>query len=296
MRSTAAMPGHGRGALRLVALTTLTMVAFAANSVLNRVALAEGAIGAVDFAAIRVLAGVATLVTLVAIRGGWDWRRAARPSSAAALAIYMLGFSLAYLSLNAGAGALILFGAVQVTMFGGALVARERVPPRRWTGAALALAGLLVLVGRVDIAFGELAAAVSMAAAGIGWGTYSLIGRSASDPLGATAANFALCLPVVAFAALLLGFEPATGRGVVLAMGSGAVTSGLGYALWYRILPCLDRSAAGLAQLSVPIIAAAGGVVLLDEAITPRLVLSAALILGGVLLGTFRPGARGSRG
>lgn len=273
----------------LFLLTALTMVAFAANSVLNRLAVADGAIGAVDFAALRVLAGAATLTALAALRGGWDWRGAMRPSAAAALAVYMLGFSLAYLSLDAGAGALILFGAVQVTMFAGALMAREHVPVRRWIGVALALGGLMVLVGRVDVAAAERLAALSMAAAGAGWGVYSLIGRGASDPLGATAANFALSLPVVAIAALLAGLEPATSRGVALAVISGAVTSGLGYALWYRILPGLDRSAAGLAQLSVPIIAAVGGVVLIGEAITPRLLVSAALIVGGVMLGTLRP-------
>ena len=275
--------------MRLFALTALTMAAFAANSVLNRLALAEGGIGAVDFAAIRVLAGAATLVGLVAIRGGWGWRAAARPSSAAALTVYMLGFSLAYLSLDAGAGALILFGVVQVTMFGGALLAREAVPPRRWAGALLALVGLVVLVGRVDVAASELAAALAMAAAGIGWGAYSLIGRGASDPLGATAANFALSLPLVLLATIVAGTEPATGRGVALAVVSGALTSGLGYALWYRLLPSLDRSAAGLAQLSVPMIAALGGVVFVGEAITLRLVVSTVLIAGGVLFGTLSP-------
>lgn len=280
--------------LALFLLTALTMVAFAANSVLNRLALIDGGIGAVDFAAIRVLAGAATLVALAALRGGWDWRGAMRPSAAVALTLYMLGFSLAYLSLDAGAGALILFGAVQVTMFGSALIAREAVPVRRWVGAALALGGLLILVGRVDVAASERAAALSMAAAGAGWGVYSLIGRGASDPLGATAANFALSLPLVVGAAVLLGLEPASSRGVALAVISGAVTSGLGYALWYRVLPMLDRSAAGLAQLTVPIIAAAGGVWLIGETVTLRLVVSAALIVGGVLLGTL-PGRRATR-
>lgn len=262
------------------------MIAFAANSVLNRLALAGGSIGATEFAAIRVLAGTLTLVALASARSGRNWPRAARPSSAVALAVYMVGFSLAYLSLDAGAGALILFGAVQVTMFGGALLAREAVPVRRWVGAAMAMGGLVVLVGRVDVATSETAAAFSMAAAGIGWGVYSLVGRGASDPLGATAANFALALPLVFAVAALAGLEQATAAGVILAVVSGAVTSGLGYALWYTVLPSLDRSAAGLAQLSVPVLAAVGGVIFIGETVTWRLVLSAALIIGGVLLGT----------
>jgi drug/metabolite transporter (DMT)-like permease len=130
-----------------------------------------------------------------------------------------------------------------------------------------------------------------MAAAGAGWGVYSLLGRGASDPLGATAANFALALPVVAVAAGLVGFGPVTAPGVALAVLSGAVTSGLGYALWYRVLPSLDRSAAGLAQLTVPIIAAVGGVWLLGETVSLRLVAATALIVGGVMLGTL-PGRR----
>jgi drug/metabolite transporter (DMT)-like permease len=269
----------------LALLTAVTMVAFAANSVLNRLALADGGIGAVDFAAVRTAAGAATLVSL-SILAGSAWRRDMRIPAAAALTVYMVGFSLAYLSLDAGSGALILFASVQITMFGGALIAHEAVPRRRWTGTAVAFAGLLVLVGRVEIAAGEVFAAVAMAAAGVGWGVYSLIGRGASDPLGATAANFVLALPVVGAAALLGDGAPATGRGVWLAIVSGAVTSGLGYALWYRILPRLERSVAAISQLSVPILAAMGGVVVIGEPITPRLVLSAALIVGGVTLGT----------
>jgi drug/metabolite transporter (DMT)-like permease len=276
------------GRLRLVILTVLTMTAFAANSVLNRLALAGGVIGAVDFATVRVVAGAATLLLLASLQGRLSLPEVANPSSAVALTVYMLGFSLAYLSLDAGAGALILFGAVQVTMFGGALLAGEAISARRWVGVVVALAGLLALVGRVNLTTSELGAGLSMMAAGIGWGVYSLIGRGAKDPLAATAANFALCTPVMVVAALLSGIDPATSKGVMLAVLSGAVTSGLGYALWYHLLPSLDRSVAGLAQLSVPVIAAAGGVVFIGEVVTPRLVLSGALILGGVLLGTLR--------
>jgi len=273
------------GRLRIFILTALTMVAFAANSVLNRLALLDGGIGAVDFATVRVAAGAVTLTALAALRGG-QWWKAARFSSAAALATYMLGFSLAYLALGAGAGALVLFGAVQVTMFAGALRAREPVPRRRWIGTGIAMAGLLVLVGRVDLPVAEAMAFLFMAAAGVGWGVFSLLGRGASDPLGATAAAFVLALPAVALATLAVGLEPMTGRGLLLAVLSGAVTSGLGYALWYAVLPRLARTSAALAQLSVPVIAALGGVALIGEPLTGRLMLATLLVVGGVLVGT----------
>ncbi|MBM9594434.1 DMT family transporter [Rhodobacteraceae bacterium MCCB 386] len=281
--------------MRLVLLTCLTMIAFAANSVLNRLALADEAIDPIWFAAIRVAAG-ALMLAVLAGRGGVGWLRAARPTAAGALTLYMLGFSLAYLALDTGTGALILFGGVQVTMFAAAVLSAEAVPARRWVGTLVALAGLVVLVGRVDLPANEAWAALSMAAAALGWGIYSLIGRTARDPLGATAANFVLSTPLLALALVIAalggGLGGVTPRGAVLAMVSGAVTSGLGYALWYRVLPSLPRTTAALAQLSVPLIAALGGAVLLGEAVTPRLAVAAALIAAGVTIGTVSLGGR----
>ncbi|WP_434618114.1 DMT family transporter [Tabrizicola sp. M-4] len=265
--------------MRLFLLTAVVMVAFAANSVLNRMAVGEGGIGAVEFALVRVLAGAGVLLALVAWRGrGW---RGASLAGVAGLSVYLFGFSLAYGQLDAGTGALILFGVVQVTMFGGALLAGEAVPGRRWAGAGLALAGLAVLVAPAGASWMGFAA---MAAAGLGWGVYSLAGRGARDALAATAGNFALALIPAAGVALLAGVEfgAATGRGVALAVLSGAVTSGLGYALWYGVLPALGAGRAAVAQLTVPLIAAAGGAVLMGEAVGWRFAVAAALVLGGV--------------
>jgi drug/metabolite transporter (DMT)-like permease len=274
---------------RLAFLTALTMLAFAANSLLNRLALEGGAAGPASFALIRLVAGAAVLGALVIGRGdGWPGLRASMSGrGAAALAVYVLGFSFAYVSLNAGVGALILFGGVQVTMFAGALVSREVVPPWRWAGAAISLAGLGWLMWPAGGAAPDLAGAGLMAAAALGWGLYSLIGRGARDPAAATAANFMLAVPAGVVAWLL--FPDRIGvTGAVLAVISGGVTSGLGYALWYRLLPELGASRAAVAQLSVPVIALAGGVIMLGEAVSLRIVLASALVLGGVGLSLVR--------
>ncbi|MEZ5755803.1 MAG: DMT family transporter [Paracoccaceae bacterium] len=265
--------------MRLFLLTAVVMVAFAANSVLNRMAVGAGAIGAVEFALIRVLAGAGVLLALVAWRGR-SWRGASF-AGVAGLTVYLFGFSLAYGQLDAGTGALVLFGVVQVTMFAGALLAGEAVPGRRWAGAGLALAGLAVLVAPAG---GSWTGFAAMAAAGLGWGIYSLAGRGARDALAATAGNFALALIPAAGVALVTGVEFAavTGRGVMLAVVSGAVTSGLGYALWYGVLPALGAGRAAVAQLTVPLIAAAGGAVLMGEAVGWRFAVAAGLVLGGV--------------
>lgn len=273
--------------MRLVLLTALTMAAFAANSVLNRWAVAPGHIGALDFALVRVAAGAAVLAALVAWqRRGTVWPGArGRVGGVLGLSAYLIGFSLAYLGLDAGTGALVLFGMVQVTMFAGALAAREAVPPRRWAGAALALAGLGAMALPGAGAPAPLPLAL-MAAAGVGWGVYSLAGRGAADPLAATAWNFVLAVPVLAVPVLALGLGPADATGVALAAVSGAVTSGLGYALWYAILPGLGASRAAVAQLSVPVLAALGGAALLAELPPFRFWPASALVLGGIALAT----------
>lgn len=271
--------------LRLALLTALVMTAFAANSVLNRMAVGPGLIDPAAFAAVRVVAGAVVLALLAGLRGGWRIAGPGRAAGVFGLSLYLLGFSAAYLALDAGTGALILFGTVQVTMFAGALAAREAVPRRRWAGAALALCGLALLVAPGIGAAPPAGVALAMVAAGFGWGVYSLAGRGAGDPLGATAANFLLSVPVVAGLALLLpGAGPAgvTAAGLALAALSGAVTSGLGYALWYAVLPALGAGRGAVAQLTVPVIAAAGGAVLLAEPLGLRFALAAALVLGGV--------------
>ena len=277
-------------AARLFALTALAMAAFAANSVLNRMALVGGETDALAFAAVRVVAGAVMLAVLVAARGGPIWVGAAgRVAGVFGLVVYLVGFSLAYLALGAGVGALILFGSVQVTMFAGAVIAREPVPVRRWLGAALAFGGLVWLVapGGTEV---PLVGAASMALAGFGWGLYSLAGRKAGDALAATAWNFVLSVPVVLAVALLAGQMQVTATGVWLAVLSGAVTSGLGYALWYGVVPHLGAARAGVAQLTVPMLAALGGALMIGEGVSWRFAVASALILGGVGLASLQSG------
>ncbi|MDJ0822290.1 MAG: DMT family transporter [Paracoccaceae bacterium] len=273
--------------MRLFLLTTLTMVAFAANSVLNRAALAGGHIEAVGFGTVRLWAGAAMLVVLaLALRRGVQIGGPGRVAGVLGLLLYIYGFSLAYVSLDAGLGALILFGTVQVTMFAGSLIGGERPPVLRWIGAGLAFGGLAWLLWPGQGASLSLFHGLAMALAGLGWGIYSLAGRKARDPLMATAANFLLAAPLgLAFGfALPVNFEalPTTPSGVTLALISGAITSGLGYALWYSVLPKLAGSVAAVAQLTVPVIAMSGGMVFLGEALTAQFLIASALVLGGV--------------
>jgi drug/metabolite transporter (DMT)-like permease len=271
--------------MRLFLLTTLTMVAFAANSVLNRMALADGAIGPLAFALIRLSSGAALLLVLI----WWTQRPVKIPlkrrmGGAGSLALYMIGFSLAYLSLDAGVGALILFGGVQITMFLGAVLMGEAITPRRYVGALLSFAGLVYLLWPSGnaIQIDGLGAAL-MAAAAIGWGLYSLLGRQARDALAETGMNFLWASPICALV-FLIWPEGATAYGIALAVLSGVVTSGLGYALWYSILPALGASRAAVAQLTVPIIAVLGGVALLGEGLSVKLALATCVVLGGVAL------------
>lgn len=266
--------------MRLLSVAVV-MVAFAANSVLNRMAVGQGLIDPAGFALVRLAAGAAVLAAVAVWRGG-----GLRGSVAgvAGLLVYLFGFSLAYGRLDAGTGALLLFGTVQVVMFTAAVRAGEALPARRWAGVALALAGLVLLLAPAGR--GGALSFAAMVAAGAGWGIYSLAGRKAGDALAATAGNFVFALPVGALVAWGIGadFGAARSEGLMLAVLSGAVTSGLGYALWYRVLPQLDRARAAAAQLTVPVIAAAGGAVLLGEGVGLGFVLPAALVLGGVLM------------
>jgi drug/metabolite transporter (DMT)-like permease len=266
------------------------MLAFAANSLLCRLALRDGAIDAASFTTVRMLSGALMLALLA-----WPhWHRAGPPRAdwraVAALFVYMACFSFAYLSLAAGTGALILFGAVQLTMFAVALGRGEPFPPLSWLGLALAVAGLVYLVAP-GVTAPEPLGAVLMAAAGVAWGAYSLRGKGVADPLAATASNFLYTVPLVLVLSLLfLSGMQVSWQGIVLAVASGAVASGLGYAIWYAALPGLKATSAATVQLSVPVIAAVGGVLLLAEPLTLRLVLAAAATLGGVTI-VLRKGA-----
>jgi len=268
-------------------LTALAMLAFAANSLLCRLALRHDHIDAATFGSLRLLAGALTLLVIL------RWRKVTVPTpahirpdwrAAAALFAYVAFFSFAYLSLSAGTGALVLFGAVQLTMFGAGLYAGERFRPLAWAGFAMAVAGLLYLFAPGVSAPPPLGAAL-MALAGMSWGIYSLRGRGVTDPLAATASNFVRAVPL---ALLLSAVQVSAARaditGAALAVVSGAVASGVGYAIWYSALRGLNALRAATVQLSVPVIAAFGGVLFLGESISARLALASAAILGGIAL------------
>ena len=269
---------------RILALTALAMVAFAANSLLCRLALRDTGIDPASFTLIRMLSGalvlwvILRLRTSVAEQSHGDWR------SAAALFAYAIAFSYAYVGLSAGAGALLLFGSVQATMILYSLWRGERFAPWQCLGFALAIGGLIALVAPGATAPPWLAA-VLMVLAGMAWGMYSLRGRGNTDPLATTAGNFLRSVPMALAAALLAWpWLAVDAWGAVLAVLSGALASGVGYAIWYAALRGLSGTAAATVQLSVPALAALGGVVLLAEPLSLRLVLASVVTLGGIAL------------
>ncbi len=285
--------------VRTAALTAAAMLAFAANSLLCRLALGQSLIDPASFTTVRVASG-ALLLALIVVPRRWlrgrprprvDWR------AAAMLSTYMVFFSFSYTWLSAGTGALILFGAVQMTMFGVALRRGEPFGLVSWIGLGLAVAGLVYLVFPGLNAPHPLGA-VLMAGAGIGWGAYSLLGRNAPDPIEATALNFVCSVPLVAILSLVFaGSAHISNPGLALAIASGTLASALGYVIWYAALKGLPATHAATVQLSVPPIAAFGGVALLAEPVTERLVLASLATLGGValVLTRRRSGAAGYR-
>lgn len=280
--------GTGRtppSTLQTTVLTVVTMCAFAANSVLTRMALGGGAADPAGFAAVRLASGAATLWLIVTVRG-----RKVRPSRAGSWAsawwlfLYAIGFSFAYVSLPTGTGALILFAAVQVTMILCGVAGGESPGHLQWIGLAVATGGLVVLVAPGVTAPSPLGA-VLMATAGASWGFYSVRGRGVSDPVAATADNFARAVPMVTAVALIalksIAMSP---TGLVLAVLAGSVASGLGYVAWYSAMRGLTTTQASIVQLSVPVLAAIAGVVLLTEEFTTRLLLSGTAILIGIAI------------
>jgi drug/metabolite transporter (DMT)-like permease len=263
------------------------MLAFAANSLLCRMALQQQSIDAASFGSVRLTSGALVLWAIVR----WRASPAAAPRSdwlaATMLWAYVAAFSFAYITLPAGSGALILFGAVQLTMFVAGLSAGERFTAVAWAGFVLAVGGLLVLVAP-GLTAPPLLGTVLMIAAGVAWGVYSLRGRGAGEPVAATAGNFMRAVPLALIVSLLsiafAGAPHASASGIGLAIASGAITSGLGYVIWYAALPHLSSLRAATVQLSVPPLAALGGVWWLSEALTLRLALSSVAILGGIAL------------
>lgn len=273
-------------------LTSLALLAFAANSLLCRWALRSGdLIDPTAFTLLRIGSGALALTLLARPRGGMRVRAGSWPS-ALALFVYAIAFSFAYLRLSTATGALILFGAVQLTMFGMALRAGERVSRWQVVGMGLAVCGLVVLLAP-DATMPSPFAAALMASAGIAWGIYSLRGRGVADPTAATAGNFQRALvPALAFGALFVTSMRATPHGVLLATLSGAVTSGLGYVIWYRALRGHSATSAAVSQLAVPVLAAMAGTVILGESLAFRVVIAAVLTLGGIALATLAPRIR----
>jgi len=271
--------------LQTALLTTLTMLAFASNSLLNRLALQQQTIDAVSYTTIRLVSG-AVMLFLIAnlqkkssgsiLRGSW--------LSAMFLFLYAITYSFAYLSLKTGTGALILFGCVQVTMIVAALRSGERPQLLEWLGLFLALGGLVYLVFP-GLAAPSLLGSALMATAGIAWGFYSIRGRGSQNPLADTAGNFVYTVPMILVIKLLtLGNAHISTNGVLLAILSGALSSGVGYVIWYAALRGLTTTRAAIVQLSVPVIAAWGGVVFVSEDVSARLLFAGMLILGGIAL------------
>ena len=264
-------------------LTALTMLAFAGNSVLCRLALSHTAIDPAGFTLARIASGAVMLWVLAngigrrkGIGGSW--------AGGAALTLYAIAFSLAYVTLPAGTGALLLFGAVQVTMIATGLKQGERLAVPQWLGLAVAMAGLVTLVAPGVAAPPPVGAAL-MALSGVFWGVYSLLGRGSKDPVAATAGNFMRAAPMAVIPAVILaGQLNPDPEGLLYAGLSGTVTSGCGYILWYHVLPRLTAAQGASVQLSVPVIAALAGAGLMGEALTLRLCIASVAVLGGIAL------------
>jgi drug/metabolite transporter (DMT)-like permease len=259
------------------------MLAFASNSLLCRIALKHTGIDAASFTAIRLISGAVMLWLVVKIRrgtqtGSGNWL------SAFAMFVYAAGFSFAYMSLPAASGALLLFGAVQVTMIGYGVWSGERLRRSQLVGLMLAFGGLVGLL-LPGLSAPPLVGSILMLGAGIAWGVYSLRGKGAGDPTRVTAGNFMRAVPIAAaMSVLMFRGTSINNAGVWYAILSGALASGIGYAIWYTALPGLKATHAATVQLSVPVIAALGGIVFLGEPINMRLVLASIAILGGIAL------------
>jgi drug/metabolite transporter (DMT)-like permease len=272
-------------AMKIAFYTTFALVAFAFNSILCRLALRGDEIDPVGFTLVRLASGAAVLILLSYFFGGKS-KQANEGNwiSAFFLFAYAICFSLAYLNLSAGMGALILFGCVQLTMIGWSIAKGERPPPLEWIGLLAALGGLVYLVFP-SLEAPPLWSSSLMAGAGIAWGAYTLRGKGSSDPLSDTTANFVRSVPMIAVVAIPF-FQQihSSSRGILLAVLSGAVASGVGYTAWYTALKGLTATRAAVLQLAVPVLAAAGGVWFLSEVATTRLWIAAALILGGIAI------------
>ncbi|MDO6708455.1 DMT family transporter [Photobacterium sp. 1_MG-2023] len=272
--------------LKVLLLTSLAMLFFAANSLLNRVALSETQIDPASFTLLRIASGALFLWLILSMQSGINPRFITRTGhwpSAAALFIYAAGFSFAYESLTAATGALLLFAAVQITLMTAGWCRGERLTPVQLAGFALALGGLVVLL-LPGVSAPAWDGAILMVIAGVSWGFYTLLGKGSSTPLQTTSGNFLRAVPLAMLCWFLAGDMRFDGAGILYAVLSGAIASGIGYAIWYQVLPSLTAMTAATIQLSVPVLAALGGVFFLSEAVSFRLMMASAAILGGIAI------------
>jgi len=269
---------------RVVLLTTVAMVAFAGNSLLCRAALRDTDIDAASFTSVRLVSGALTLWLLLALRGNPKPLASGSWGSAVALFAYAAAFSFAYGGLSAAMGALLLFGAVQATMIGIGIWRGDRPGVLQWSGFVVAFSGLVGLL-LPGLSAPPVSSALLMILAGMAWGVYSLRAKGAGEPTAVTTGNFIRSVPLALLLSVVMLNQAETDTaGLVYAVLSGALASGMGYAIWYMALPLLQATSAATVQLSVPVIAAAGGVLLLGEPLTLRLMVAGAAILGGIAL------------
>lgn len=281
--------------MRVILFTTFALVAFAFNSILCRLALRGDEADAAGFTAVRLISGAIALIGISFFVGGVGDRSARKKLSlkkgswlsAIWLAAYAICFSLAYLELTAGTGALILFGSVQFTMIAVSIARGERPKLLEWLGLAIAIGGLVYLV-LPGLASPPLNSSLLMAVAGASWGFYTLRGKGSSDPLADTTGNFIRTIPfAIAVAAVFFLHIHMTARGILLAILSGAIASGVGYTVWYAALKHHTATRSAILQLAVPVLVAVGGILFMSEVLTLRLTIAAALILGGIALTIF---------
>jgi drug/metabolite transporter (DMT)-like permease len=265
--------------------TSFALIAFAANSVLCRLALGEHSIDAASFTVIRLISGAVTLAVILRLRdGGSKPPSTANWISTLMLFLYAVTFSFAYITLNTATGALIIFGSVQMTMILITLRSGHRLHVAEWLGVIIAFAGFVYLV-LPNVNSPPMTGFILMTVAGVAWGIYTLRGRGSTNPLGDSANNFSRTIPLVAVLALIaIPYVDLSIKGTILAFLSGAVASGIGYTIWYTALGGLSAIQAAVVQLLVPVIAAAGGVVFVSEPVSLRLVIAAIMILGGILI------------
>lgn len=271
---------------RIFILTLLAMIAFASNSLLCRLALKQTGIDAANFTFIRIFSGAVALWLIMKMRRA-TWKEEGSWSSALALFIYAAAFSFAYLDLSAGTGALLLFGAVQATMIIWGFRKGEQLDAIQMVGLIVAVAGLVVLMFP-GLSAPPLTGSILMVGAGVAWGIYSIHGKAGREAIATTAGNFLRAVPLAAVVSIILLSRARLDQaGIFYAVVSGAITSGLGYVIWYSALPGLKAASAATVQLSVPVLAAAGGILLLGEPITVRYVLASVAVLGGIFLVIF---------